>query len=57
MGERDYVLGLEPCTADLDGRHTIKKNSEILTLEPAESKDFSVNVHLFNDKFQWESAK
>lgn len=57
MGERDYVLGLEPCTADLDGRHTIKKNSEILTLEPAKSKDFSVNVHLFNDKSQWESAK
>lgn len=57
MGERDYVLGLEPCTADLDGRHTIRTNSKILTLDPEESKDFSVTVHLFNDKSLWESAK
>lgn len=57
MGELDYVLGLEPCTADLDGRHTIRANSEILTLDPDESKDFSVTVHLFNDKTLWESAK
>lgn len=55
MGERDYVLGLEPCTASLDGRHQVKNSGNILSLAPGESKEFSVTVNLFTNKAQWES--
>ncbi|MFR4031693.1 aldose 1-epimerase family protein [Anaerostipes sp.] len=46
MGERDYVLGLEPCTSLLDGRHKIRKNGNLNYLKPGESKQFHTNFVL-----------
>lgn len=57
MRERDYVLGLEPCTATLDGRHLARNSGSILSLAPRESKKFSVTVNLFNHKIPQEFYK
>lgn len=54
MGERDYVLGLEPCTNTLEGRSGIREKGELEMLAPGASKTFHVKVTLFNDKADWE---
>lgn len=55
MGERDYVLGLEPCTNTLEGRGTIRQKGELKFLAPGESQTFTVKVSLFNEKQDWEN--
>lgn len=49
MGEHDYVLGLEPCTSLLDGRHTIRKNGNLNYLKPGESKQFHTEFVLYRE--------
>ena len=56
MGERDYVLGLEPCTNTLEGRSEIRRRKELPLLPPGESRTFSVQVKLFNSSSQWEAS-
>ena len=56
MGERDYVLGLEPCTNTLEGRSEIRRRKELTLLPPGESRTFSVQVKLFNSSSQWEAS-
>lgn len=50
MGEHDYVLGIEPCTNTLEGRHTIRQKNELQTLKPGESRKFSVTINLMRTK-------
>lgn len=50
MGEKDYVLGIEPCTNELDGRNTIRENQQLLTLKPGETKKFGAQIKLFRTK-------
>lgn len=56
MGERDYVLGLEPCTNTLEGRSEIRRRNELSILQPGESRTFSVQVKLFNSSSLWKES-
>lgn len=47
MGERDYVLGIEPCTNTLEGRNAIGEKQELIILEPGETKKFGAQIKLF----------
>lgn len=46
MGIRDYVLGCEPCTNTLEGRHEVGKAGALQSLKPGEKKQFSVKFRL-----------
>lgn len=47
MGERDYVLGIEPCTNTLEGRNGIREKNQLTVLKPGESKKYSAQIKLF----------
>ena len=57
MGERDYVLGLEPATNTLEGRKTIAEKGELKTLAPGETKNIRIQVALYDNQSDWESGK
>ncbi len=48
MGEKDYVLGLEPSTNLLDGVEEVRKTGELSYLHPSESKTFRVEIDFFD---------
>lgn len=50
MGERDYVLGIEPCTNTLEGRHEIEEKKELKILKPGQSTSFGATLRLFRIK-------
>lgn len=53
MGNRDYVLGLEPCTNQLEGRSEIHKKHELSYLNPGESRAFGFEVRFTDCKDEW----
>lgn len=48
MGERDYVLGLEPGNCHPDGRDVMRKEGKLTILKPEESVVYKVKVEIFN---------
>ena len=42
MGEKDYVLGIEPGNCRPDGRDVMRKEGILETLEPGEKKTYSI---------------
>ena len=46
----EYVMGLEPCNATLDGRTQARENGSLKILQPGESKEH----HLCFTVSQWE---
>jgi len=44
MGERDYVVGIEPATNRVDGRAAERKAGRLIELEPAESRHYNLEV-------------
>ena len=46
MGEREYVLGMEPCTNTLEGRTEVGKKGNLKTLKPGERACYSVRFDL-----------
>ena len=56
MGERDYVLGLEPTTNTLEGRKTIAERGELNHLSPGETQDISIRLSFYGDEESWYSA-
>jgi hypothetical protein len=57
MGEKDYVLGLEPSNSKLEGRKTIREKGELKYLNPGEEQIFELDIELFDNKAAWEAAK
>ena len=57
MGERDYVLGLEPSNSMLDGRKTLRENDTLKYLEPGEEKSFTIEVDFYDDYKTWNNNK
>lgn len=57
MGEKDYVLGLEPCNHVLDGRKTLRENDKLKLIEVGETKVFDLTIHFYDNKLKWEAAK
>lgn len=48
MGERDYVLGLEPGNAYPDGRDVMRKKKILKFIKPNETKEYSIKIKVFN---------
>lgn len=53
MGERDYVLGLEPSNSSLDGRKALREMGELKTLQPGEQQNFRIEIEFFDDYEKW----
>ncbi|MEF9941908.1 MAG: aldose 1-epimerase family protein [Lachnospiraceae bacterium] len=53
MGEKDYVLGLEPSNHYLDGRSVIKERNELKTIAPGETQEFNITIDFFDSKETW----
>ncbi|MCI8274303.1 MAG: aldose 1-epimerase family protein [Lachnospiraceae bacterium] len=56
MGERDYVLGLEPCTNKLEGRAVLRENGALHFIKPGEIRRFGLEVEFFDREETWENA-
>lgn len=57
MGERDYVLGLEPCTNKLPGRSALRKEGALQFIRPGETRQFGVEAEFFDSEAEWEAAR
>lgn len=57
MGERDYVLGLEPGNCHPDGRDKMRKEGRLTILQPGESVSYTVNVTMIDGKEQWDALR
>ena len=49
MGEQDYVVGLEPSTARIDGRKNVLSRNEAYLLRPGEKQIFELEIGVFDD--------
>ena len=50
MGERDYVLGLEPGNAYPDGRDVMRKTGRLTTLGPGEASEHEITFRFLTEK-------
>lgn len=56
MGERDYVLGLEPGNAHPDGRAKMREEGALTVLQPEESVTYEVTVTMVDGKKEWRKV-
>jgi galactose mutarotase-like enzyme len=49
MGERDYVLGLEPGNCHPNGRDKMREEGTLTTLKPGESVSYVVKVQMLDE--------
>ncbi len=57
MGERDYVLGLEPSNSKLEGRKALKDSGQLKYLEPGEEQVFRIEIDFYDDYNKWNDDK
>lgn len=57
MGNKEYVLGLEPGNCSPDGRAAMRAQGKLQTLKPEESREFSFTVRFYQGKAAWDAAK
>jgi len=57
MGTNDYVLGLEPANATIDGLHDAVSNGSMKYLEPDESVQYDLEFSILDGKKEFESIK
>jgi hypothetical protein len=57
MGERDYVLGLEPSNSPLDGRKALAENGTLKYLQPGEEQHFRIEFEFFDNYENWCEKK
>lgn len=55
MGAGDYVMGLEPCNATIDGIDDAVKNGTVKILKPGEQVEYHISVHILHGRkeFDW----
>lgn len=56
MAEQDYVVGLEPSTAKLDGRQSLLDRNAVRILEPGDSISFEVEIGVLETDAPPDSA-
>ena len=56
MGEKDYVLGLEPANNYLEGRAYLEDQGKMTYLNPGEKFKSSITVEFFDNQSLWENA-
>lgn len=57
MGQRDYVLGLEPGNCHPDGRAKMREEGKLTILQPGESVTYQVKVSMIAGQEQWKKIK
>ena len=57
MGQRDYVLGLEPSNSRLEGYKALKQNGKLKYLEPGEEQSFQIEVEFYDEYRKWSQNK
>lgn len=50
MGEKDYVLGLEPCNHKLQGRGALRAENALKYLAPGEKETFTLAFEFYNNQ-------
>ena len=49
LNTKEYVVGLEPCTALPQGTQKAKENGSIITLAPGESRVFEITYQILDN--------
>ncbi|MBP3873073.1 MAG: aldose 1-epimerase family protein [Lachnospiraceae bacterium] len=57
MGEKDYVLGLEPMIATLDGRRGLRESGKLPFIGPDEEREFEIRVEFFDSMEKFDSVR
>ena len=57
MGEKDYVLGLEPMNATLDGRKGLRESGQLPYIEAGQERVFEVCVEFFNSREAFDRSE
>lgn len=57
MGQRDYVLGLEPGNCHPDGRDRMREEGKLTVLKPGERVHYQVDISMIAGKEQWNRIK
>lgn len=57
MGQRDYVLGLEPGNCYPDGRARMREEGRLTILPPGESVEYEVQISMIAGEEQWKKVK
>ena len=55
LGEKDYVMGIEPGNCNTDGRDVTRKNGLLKFLQPYESGRTAIKFSFFTEKEKFES--
>ena len=55
LGERDYVMGLEPGNCHPDGRNVMRKDGKLVFLKPGEEVTYQVNITMIENEIQWNT--
>ena len=53
LGERDYVMGLEPGNCHPDGRNVMRNEGKLVFLQPGEEVTYEVNITMIENEMQW----
>lgn len=54
MGEKDYVLGLEPGNCHPDGRDVMRKEGRLKFIEPDQEISYQVEILIVENSEQWQ---
>jgi galactose mutarotase-like enzyme len=57
LGERDYVMGLEPGNCHPDGRDVMRKEGNLTVLQPGQEISYEVSIEMVDGKEEWEKIK
>lgn len=57
MGERDYVLGLEPGNCHPDGRDKMRSDGRLKLIQPEEEVTYSVRVEMIDGFEEWRKLR
>lgn len=57
MGERDYVLGMEPGNCHPDGRDKMREEGTLTILAPGESVTYDVDISMIDGEEEWKKYK
>lgn len=56
MGEREYVLGLEPGNCHPDGRDKMRQSGNLAQLQPGEEVSYCIDLHFFRNESDWRNG-
>lgn len=57
MGERDYVLGMEPGNCHPDGRDKMREEGTLTILAPGESVTYDVDISMIDGEEEWKKYR